>query len=190
MEISVGLTFTTNSLLIYLLRLPEPGGGHAEIIMGQVFPEHAVPSLRRVGSRAPTSSARARIRPLPHRSLFYGRESVTAKFPFRSGSRSGRSDPEGRAVARPRALTAPAAARRPVAAACLAAAPGGMPMIGSRKIGKAKRTEGPFSFIHPFEHKGATLLLLVTILAKTFFPLVGSHLVTLMLLSVWHSFKI
>ena len=122
--------------------------------------------------------------------FFYGRESVTAKFPFRSGSRSGRSDPEDRAVARPPALTAPAAARRPVAAACLAAAPGGMPMIGSRKIGKAKRTEGPFSFIHPFEHKGATLLLLVTILAETFFPLVGSHLVTLMLLSVWHSFKI
>ena len=27
----------------------------------------------------------------------------------------------------------------------------------------------------------------MTVLTKTFFPLVGSHLVTLMLLSVWHS---
>ena len=48
----------------------------------------------------------------------------------------------------------------------------------------------PFSVILlSKQYASGTLLLLVTILTQTLLTLVGRHLVTLMLLSVWHSCK-
>ena len=60
------------------------------------------------------------------------------------------------------------------------------------KTGKAKRTSrDSFSFIYSLAQRCyPTLFFLMAVLAKTFFTLVGSHLVTLMLLSVRHSVKI
>lgn len=105
--------------------------------------------------------------------------------------RGGRSSP-----ARKKEVAAPGAASLRKAAATRLKDPGrGIGIRGRRqraepeffKAGKLKEP-GSFSFTLR-QHIRATLLFLVAVLTKTFFPLVGRHLVALMLLSVGHSAK-
>ena len=58
------------------------------------------------------------------------------------------------------------------------------------KAGKGKEVLPLYLYRSPEAGSTLLLVLLVTILAKTLLTLVGSHLMALMLLSVWHSGKL